>query len=61
MAVTRMDKEIFRRETTYQMTMNVLRRMLHAGLITQEEYKRAKALMEAKYQPVIGDISADLA
>lgn len=56
-----MDKAHFEREKAYQLTMSLVRSLLHRGLLTKTEYVRVMEMMAQKYQPVMGDSIADLA
>ena len=47
-----MNKEIYEREETYQMTMHYVRKMLEKSLISQQEYDAIDTIMRQKYRPI---------
>ena len=47
-----MNKEIYEREETYQMTMHYVRKMLDKALISQQEYDAIDTIMRQKYRPI---------
>lgn len=49
-----MTPEQFDREVRYQTAVALARQMLRAGIISQEDYDRAEALLAAKFLPVLG-------
>ena len=50
----RMTQAEFDREKRYQVVMHFVRKMLHDGLISEEEYRQIDTMFIAKYQPKIG-------
>ena len=46
-----MDKKLFFNEITFQVTINLARKMLNDKLITKKEYQSFKKEMLHKYQP----------
>ena len=55
-----MNKHDFRNEKLYQATMSMARRMLHDGLITEEEYCQIDTIFLEKYRPVIDALLSDI-
>ena len=55
-----MSKDEFRREKLYQTTMEIARRMLREGLITEEEYAEIDTRMAQKYKPVFGTLYSEI-
>lgn len=55
-----MDKDNFRNEKLYQATMSMARKMLHDGLISEEEYPQIDTIFREKYRPVIGALLSDI-
>ena len=51
-----MNKDQLKRETLYQATMEIMKRMLNEGLIVAEEYAEIDARMSRKYHPVFGTL-----
>ena len=56
LGVARMTEEQFRAEKLYQATMNMARRMLSQGLISEEEYCQIDTIFLEKYRPVFGTL-----
>ena len=56
LGVARMTEEQFRAEKLYQTTMNMARRMLSQGLISEEEYCQIDTIFLEKYRPVFGTL-----
>ena len=56
LGVARMTEEQFRAEKLYQTTMNIARRMLSQGLISEEEYCQIDTIFLEKYRPVFGTL-----
>ena len=54
-----MTKEQFEREKMYQLTMNSVRRMLIAGLISDKEYCQIDTIFKQKYRPIFGGLCED--
>lgn len=54
-----MSKEQFRRETLYQTTMHLLRRMMERGLLSAEEYAVLDTMFSQKYRPFFGALFSD--
>ena len=55
-----MSKEEFKNEKLYQATMDIARKMLNEGLITEEEYRQIDTIFSEKYQPTLGTLFADI-
>lgn len=55
-AVIPMNDEQFEREKLYQASMEMFRKMLDQGLITEEEYEVIDTKMNEKYRPIIGTL-----
>ena len=51
-----MDKKLFFNEITFQVTINLARKMLNDKLITKKEYQSFKKEMLHKYQPFFGGL-----
>lgn len=60
LGVARMTEEQFRAEKLYQTTMNIARRMLSQGLISEEEYCQIDTIFLEKYRPVFGTLFSDI-
>lgn len=56
LGVAQMTEEQFRAEKLYQTTMNMARRMLSQGLISEEEYCQIDTIFLEKYRPVFGTL-----
>lgn len=56
LGVAQMTEEQFRAEKLYQATMNMARRMLLQGLISEEEYCQIDTIFLEKYRPVFGTL-----
>lgn len=48
-----MNKEIIRNEMLYQMSIQPAKTMLKKRLITKTEFKKMKAFLLQKYEPII--------
>ncbi len=55
-AVMAMSDEQFEREKLYQASMEMFKRMLDQGLITEDEYAVIDTKMKEKYSPIIGTL-----
>lgn len=55
-----MSRDDFQREKLYQATMSMARKMLHDGLISEEEYRQIDTIFLEKYRPVFGTLFSDL-
>ena len=55
-----LDKEKGRREIVYQLTMKKAQEMLEQGLISKDEYAEFDTKMRQKYDPVIGNLFAEI-
>lgn len=55
-----MNKEEFRNEKLYQITMHIARQMLAEGLISEKEYRQIDTLFTEKYKPILGTLFADI-
>lgn len=58
--VVRMSKEQFRNEMLYQTTMNLARKMLSEGIISEEEYCQIDTIFLEKYSPIFGTLFSDI-
>lgn len=54
--VSAMDKKLFFNEITFQVTINLARKMMAAKLITGKEYRDFEQEMLRRYQPFSGDL-----
>lgn len=55
-----MTEEEFNREKNYLLTMRMAKKMLEAGVITTDEYRRLDKLFLDKYNPVLGRVYSEL-
>ena len=56
-----MSRNDFQNEKLYQATtMSIARRMLHDGLISEEEYRQIDTIFLEKYRPVFGALFSGL-
>lgn len=53
-----MDKEKFRAERIYQITISIAKSMLEKGTISEEEYTQIDTILLEKYRPVLGTLLA---
>lgn len=53
-----MDKEQFRAERLYLMSLSVAKAMLRKGIISEKELVELDAILLNKYQPVLGTLLA---
>ena len=51
-----MSKEEFRNEKLYQATMQIARKMLKQGIISEDEYRQINAVFLEKYRPILGGL-----
>lgn len=58
--VAEMSKEQYRNELMYQATMNLARKMLSEGIITEKEYCQIDTMFQEKYRPVFGTLFSDI-
>ncbi|MGI6256589.1 MAG: SHOCT domain-containing protein [Anaerovoracaceae bacterium] len=49
-----------RSEVLFISTMNLAKKMLDEGMITEEEYRQIILVFSEKYSPIIGTITLDL-
>ena len=50
----------FENELWYQVTMSMVRKMLHDGLLTNKEYRQIDTMFRGKYQPKIGTLLSEI-
>ena len=55
-----MRKEEFQNEKLYQTTMQITRKMLKEGIVSEEEYRRIDTIFLEKYRPVFGTLFSDI-
>lgn len=55
-----MNKEELKNEKLYQTTMNIVRRLLEDGAITEEEYRQIDTIFLEKYHPIFGTLLSDI-
>lgn len=55
-AVKRMDKEQFRAELLYQMSLSVAKSMLEKGVISEKEFLEIDTILLKKYRPTLGTL-----
>lgn len=53
-----MDKETFRAERLYLMSLLAAKSMLQKGIISEQEYDRMDVILLEKYRPVLGTLLA---
>lgn len=58
--VDSMSRNDFQSEKLYQATMSMARKMLHDGLISEEDYRQIDTIFLEKYRPVFGTLFSDL-
>lgn len=49
-----MTGDVLEHECRYEVVMHQVKRMLHAGLITEQEFQEIEARFRAKYKPISG-------
>ena len=55
-AVERMDKEQFRAERLYLMSLSVAKSMLKKGVISESEFTQIDTILLKKYRPTLGTL-----
>lgn len=55
-----MNEEQFSSELDYQVSLTMAKNLLQAGLISDEEFSKMRALLLEKYTPVLGNLFAEL-
>lgn len=55
-----MDKQNFKNEKMYQITMYLIREMLFKEIISREDYCRIDTIFTEKYKPVFGALFYDI-
>ncbi len=48
------------KEAMYQVTMSIVKKMFHANLISEDEYRQIDTMFREKYKPKIGTLFVDL-
>ncbi|MBQ8963828.1 MAG: hypothetical protein IJ089_08525, partial [Clostridia bacterium] len=56
MEVVRLTRRQFSNETRFQATLHFIKRILAAGIFTEDEYQRCFTMMINRYNPIIGRI-----
>ena len=51
-----MDKEQFRAERLYQISLSIAKSMLEKGTISEEEYTQIDTILLEKYRPILGTL-----
>lgn len=51
-----MDKEQFRAERLYQMSLSVAKSMLEKGVISEKEFSEIDTILLKKYRPTLGTL-----
>jgi len=54
-----MDDEQFRAETAYQASLSLAESLLHAGLLTEKEFNKARQLLLNRYMPSLGALFSE--
>ena len=54
--VAMMDKEQFRVERLYQISLSIAKSMLEKGAISEEEYTQIDTILLEKYRPILGTL-----
>ncbi len=57
-AVMLMDKNQFRAEKLYRISLSVAKSMLEKGVISKEEYSEIDTILLEKYRPALGTLLA---
>lgn len=57
-AVMRMDKEQFRAEKLYQMSLSIAESMFKKGILSKEEFTEIDTILLKKYRPILGTLLA---
>lgn len=55
-----MNRKEFRNEKLYQTTMNLARRLLSEGIISEKEYCRIDTIFTDRYKPIFGTLFAGI-
>lgn len=53
-----MDKEQFRAEKLYQMSLSIAESMLEKGILSKEEFTEIDTILLQKYRPILGTLLA---
>lgn len=60
MVIVMNKKDMDYREMVYQITMDIMKKLLKEKLISKEEYLEMEEKMIEKYTPVIGKVYSDI-
>ena len=53
-----MDKEQFRAEKLYQMSLSIAESMIKKGILSKEEFTEIDTILLKKYRPILGTLLA---
>lgn len=53
-----MDKEQFRAEKLYQMSLSIAESMLEKGILSKEQFTEIDTILLQKYRPILGTLLA---
>ena len=56
--VAKVDKEQFKAERLYLMSLSVAKSMLQKGVISEKEYREMDAILLVGYRPILGTLLA---
>ena len=48
------------KEAMYQVTMGIVKKMFHANLISEDEYRQIDTMFLAKYRPLFGTLFSEI-
>ncbi|MBI9095669.1 MAG: hypothetical protein JEY71_12370 [Sphaerochaeta sp.] len=54
-----MGDEQFKAETAYQVSLSLFEGLLHSGLLSEEEFTRARELLLTRYNPPLGRLFSE--
>jgi len=54
-----MGDEQFKAEMAYQVSLSLFESLLHAGLLTEAEFTKARELLLARYKPPLGKLFSE--
>jgi hypothetical protein len=54
-----MGDEQFKAEMAYQVSLSLFESLLHAGLLSEKEFTKARELLLARYKPPLGELFSE--
>jgi hypothetical protein len=54
-----MGDEQLKTEMAYQVSLSLFESLLHAGLLTEAEFTKARELLLARYKPLLGGLFSE--